>query len=78
MLTDPFWPKVAQNAVHDIDVCNRNDLGPVAGVIADTMLQHHAAWPDQAHSLHHLGSLYGLRMPWKDAPVESLSTEELD
>lgn len=66
-----------QNGVHDMDILERAGFRDINWTV-DTMSLHHACYPDQLHSLHHLGSLYHEGPPWKETFIESTAPEEMD
>jgi uracil-DNA glycosylase family 4 len=74
ILDDPGIEKIMQNGVHDCTILAMNQL-PVRGWTHDTMLSHAACYPDQLHSLHHLGSMFSEGPPWKPPKQRTETTE---
>lgn len=58
-------PKVFQNGVYDIQYIWRIHGLAIAGEIHDTMLLHHAMFPEMKKSLGFLGSIYTDAPAWK-------------
>lgn len=59
-------PKLLQNAQYDLQYIWRTWGVPVAGLIEDTMLMHHALQPELPKDLGFLGSAYTDEVAWKD------------
>ena len=57
-------PKVFQNGVYDLSYMLRLGLRPTL-CLGDTMLLHHALYPEMAKSLGFLGSIYSNEIAWK-------------
>jgi len=57
-------PKLFHNLQADIKVWEKQ-IGPIQGVLEDTMLMHHAAYPGAAHDLQNVASQFLLVPPWK-------------
>lgn len=57
-------PKVFQNGVYDLSHLFRSGLRPQA-CYGDTMLLHHALYPEMRKSLGFLGSIYSTEIAWK-------------
>lgn len=57
-------PKVFQNGVYDLSHLFRSGLRPQA-CFGDTMLLHHALYPEMRKSLGFLGSIYSTEIAWK-------------
>lgn len=69
------WPTIFQNGEHDVPWLEAAGFH-VGNWVFDTLKAHAAAYPDQLHSLHHLGSLYREAAPWKHGYQESAAPEE--
>ena len=57
-------PKVFQNGIYDLSHLLRSGLRPQA-CFGDTMLLHHALYPEMRKSLGFLGSIYASEIAWK-------------
>lgn len=77
ILHDVFahWPTIFQNGEHDVPWLEAAGFH-VGNWVFDTLKAHATAYPDQLHSLHHLGSLYREGPPWKHGYQESAAPEE--
>ena len=64
ILTDPKIPKLFHNGMYDIQWLWRAGL-PVANASEDTMLLHHALYPELPKKLEFLGSVYTQERAWK-------------
>jgi uracil-DNA glycosylase len=58
-------PKLGQNVLYDIQYLWRQHGIPVFGEVHDTMLIHHALYPESQKSLGFLGSVYTNETAWK-------------
>lgn len=65
LLTAPHLPKLFQNGMYDIQWLWRKLRIPVANYRHDTMLMHHALYPELPKSLEFLGSVYTNERSWK-------------
>lgn len=65
LLADPDLPTLIQNLQADKEVWERETSSPISGVIEDTMLMHHAAYPGIAHDLQQVVSQFLAVPPWK-------------
>ena len=57
--------KVFQNGLYDIQYLLAEGFRPWLGEMEDTMLQHHALYPEMPKSLGFLGSVYSNEASWK-------------
>lgn len=64
LLLDTFNPKLGQNLLYDLQYLCRMGF-TVRNVIEDTMLLHHALYPEMEKGLGFLGSLYTNESSWK-------------
>ena len=58
------WPKLFQNGLYDIQYILRAGIRP-QNCLHDTMLYHHAMWPEMRKNLGFLGSIYTNEPAWK-------------
>lgn len=65
IMRDPSIPKLFQNGLYDIAFLWRGYGIPTLGAQHDTMLLHHAMYPESLKSLGYLGSIYTDEGPWK-------------
>lgn len=63
-LEDPAVPKLGQNFVYDIQYFKSHGIR-VANFSHDTMILHHALWPELKKGLGFLGSIYTNEVSWK-------------
>lgn len=68
-------PKVFQNGLYDLQYISRMGFCP-KGCHLDTMLLHHALFPEQKKGLEFLGSLYSTEAAWK--PMRKLTPTKRD
>lgn len=57
-------PKLGQNGLYDIQYCRRYGI-PVRGYQHDTMIRHHALYPELEKGLGFMASLYTDEQAWK-------------
>lgn len=57
-------PKIFQNGIYDLSYLIKMGIHP-RNCLHDTMLWHHARYPEKPKSLGYLGSLYAAEIPWK-------------
>jgi DNA polymerase-1 len=64
IVVDSGIVKVFHNSIYDCPVLARHGM-PVAGLIDDTMLMHHSAFPGLAHDLQRVTTQFYAITPWK-------------
>jgi uracil-DNA glycosylase len=57
--------KLFQNGMYDIKFTIRSVKIPIMGAVEDSMLAHHALYPESLKGLEFLGSIYTDEGPWK-------------
>lgn len=77
MVLDSPAVKIAQNGLYDIQYCWRQSLR-IRNYREDTMLQHHALYPEMSKGLGFLGSIYTGEPSWKllRGKAESLKKDD--
>ena len=76
LLRDPTIPKVAQNGLYDIQWIADKWGFPVYGFSEDTMLLHHALFPELPKNLGFMGSVYTNERAWKFYGGKGIGTEK--
>lgn len=64
ILAAPHITKIMQNGLYDIQYL-MSERFPLCNVSEDTMILHHALYPEMQKSLGFLGSIYGNETAWK-------------
>jgi uracil-DNA glycosylase family 4 len=65
LLADPHIHIVFHNRTYDTCVLPRHEL-PVLGIVDDTLLFHHAAFPGLPHKLDQVATQFLITPPWKN------------
>jgi len=65
LLADRKIAVIIQNRIYDTIVLPRHGM-PIGGIVHDTLLQHHAAFPGLPHKLQAIATQFFVTRPWKD------------
>jgi DNA polymerase I-like protein with 3'-5' exonuclease and polymerase domains len=79
LLSDPARRFIFQNGLYDIQYLWKSHGIPIPGATEDTMIAHHAMYPEMAKALGFLGSVYTDLPAWKPMRKQGkIQTEKAD